>query len=1052
MKTRTQILLALMATVGAAHAQLQIIRQGFESNGSAQLLDRFGSAVASGDFNGDGFGDLASGVPGKLTVSTFRTGAVIVNRGTKWGIGWNNSAMLTPFDGGHLTDPGIGYRFGRALAVGDFDGDGFDDLAVGASDSAVQRVFIYRGSPTGLLAAPTVWKAADYSVSSGSADEFGAALAAGRLDNDGYDDLVIGAPGRSGDTGAVFVLRGSAGGLVLPAAGGVITPASFTFTLSSGCRFGSSLAIGNVGGFNFGDVLAGAPLHDEVGAIDAGAVVLIPGVDTGSGLAAGAALPFFYSDVLTPRTGAKLGTAIAIGDFRGDGGHLDFATSAVFGSTDDTDAVFVWRGLIIPAFERIIDSPLPVANVGKFGNAMAAGDLNGDGRDDLIVSAPDATGSTPALLREGVVYAFNGGPTGPFPTPGTVLRESLYERTAEASLEFGFSLTTGRTTSGLRDSLFIGTPGKDNSSGEVVDYSPWRQPTSVQCASAICVNCDGAVTYALRMKDQVRVASTTKIMTVLLACEAAQRPINDPQRRALNLQYLIEPWTLQGFPNTPGGCSRFNFVQGDVVTFNDLIHAAIMPSGNDAAMCIADAMMGEITTWNDVQNSAPAFVQRMNSRAAAIGMNDSLFTNPPGVDTGSPFSTAWDMYLLGRTAMANSLFAQKIAITNYTMDNTVGDGAANVRTINYGWLNNRRAANNTVIGLKPGSTGGAGWTAVLAAPSGEPGALAYAGGFGWPTFATSGAGADALIKFAQDTCPRPPITTIGDLTSPLKPTHVGLQPSLIAGAVSDLRTDPADGSFYFTMDTQAATQAAGENLDIRIDYRVGVHVEPNEVFVIKINDLHGYSGIGIGNTEDQPALTVDYTATYTGGISRGNGVNIPVMGQTDLTAATHDPLSPFIFTLRNTSATKVFFSLNFQGLQFQPRFGSVAPFRTSTRFSMNLEPERQNYDAALTKTSGVGADVFFNIQSGIGDFIFRPAIESVGFLLTNGATGGRMATLQWTAPESYYSGFRIMHSTDLVTWTPLQTVGPEGVGQLRNWTGVAPAGSRGFFRVEGLVP
>jgi hypothetical protein len=119
---------------------------------------------------------------------------------------------------------------------------------------------------------------------------------------------------------------------------------------------------------------------------------------------------------------------------------------------------------------------------------------------------------------------------------------------------------------------------------------------------------------------------------------------------------------------------------------------------------------------------------------------------------------------------------------------------------------------------------------------------------------------------------------------------------------------------------------------------------------------------------------------------------------------------------------------------------------------MNLESERMNYDAALTKTAGDAADVFFNIQSGIGDSIFRPAIESAGFLLTAGATNGRTATLQWTAPESYYSGFRIMHSTDLNTWTPLQTVGPEGVGQLRNWTGEAPAGSRGFFRVEGLLP
>ena len=1052
MKTPHHYLLALLATAGAASAQLQIIRPGAESTDSAQFLDRFGEAVASGDFNGDGFGDLASGAPGKLTVSTFRTGAVIVSRGTKWGIGWNNAAMLTPFDGGHLTDPGIAYRFGSALAAGDFNGDSYDDLAVGASDSTVQRVFIYRGSASGLVAVPTVWKAADYSVSSGGADEFGAALAAGRLDGDSYDDLVIGAPGRSGGTGAVFVLRGSATGLVLPAAGGVITPGSFTFSLSSGCRFGSALAIGNVGGLGFGDVLAGAPLHDEVGAADAGAVVLIPGADGGSGLAAGAAVPFFYSDVLSPRAGGKLGTAITIGDFRGDGGYLDFAASAVFGSADEADAVFVWRGLIVPAFERVIDSPLPSANVAKFGSAMAAGDLDGDGRDELIVSAPDATGSTPALIKEGVVYAFNGGPSGPFPTPGTVLRESRYERAAEAGLECGFALTAGRTTSSLRDSLFIGVPGKDAASGEVVDYSPWRQPQTVQCASAICVNCDGAVTYALRMKDRVRVASTTKIMTVLLACEASQRQVGDPLRRPLNMEYTIQPWTLIGFPNTPGGCSRYNFVQGDVVTFNDLIHATIMPSGNDAAMCIADAMFGEITTWNGTQNSAPGFVQRMNGRAGQIGMTDTFFTNPPGVDDGSPFSTAWDMYLLGRTAMANPLFVQKIGTTNYTMANTNGDGAVNVRTIQYNWLNNRRAANASVIGIKPGNTPGAGRTAVLAAPSGQPGELAYAAGFGWATFAISGTGADSLIKFAQDSCPRPPLTSVGDLTGPLRPTHTGPVPSVIAGAVHDVRPDPAGGSFYFDMDVQAATAAAAENLDIRLDYRVGVILEASAEFVLKITGLQGFAGIGIGNTEDQPVVPVDYTATHMGGIMRGSGVNIPVMGQTDIAAAAHDPGSPFMFTLRNNGTAKVFLALNFQGLHFQPRFGSTAPFRTSRRFSMNLEPERQNYDATLTKTAGGEADLFFNIQSGIGDSIFRPAIEATSFALTTGAAGGPIASLQWTAPEDYYSGFRILHSDNLSTWTPLQTVGPAGAGPLRTWSGPAPAGSRGYFRIEGLVP
>lgn len=122
--------------------------------------------MAAGDFNGDGFGDLATGVPRERAVqASIQVGAVTVNRGTRWGIGSSGAIELSPFDGGFLTDDSLHYRFGAALAAGDFDGDGYDDLAVGASFSSLQRVFIYRGSPAGLQQPPVVWRAGNFGAS-----------------------------------------------------------------------------------------------------------------------------------------------------------------------------------------------------------------------------------------------------------------------------------------------------------------------------------------------------------------------------------------------------------------------------------------------------------------------------------------------------------------------------------------------------------------------------------------------------------------------------------------------------------------------------------------------------------------------------------------------------------------------------------------------------------------------------------------------------------------------------------------------------------------------
>src|SRR5690349_10522639 len=114
----------------------------------------------------------------------------------------------------------VGERFGTSLAIADFNRDGFGDLVVGAPGDLVGgriggRVYVYAGSPTG----PGLFPRAIDRLSPGTGDAYGAALATGDVNHDGYPDLVVGAPGAQ-STGAINVFLGGKTGLAARLAGG----------------------------------------------------------------------------------------------------------------------------------------------------------------------------------------------------------------------------------------------------------------------------------------------------------------------------------------------------------------------------------------------------------------------------------------------------------------------------------------------------------------------------------------------------------------------------------------------------------------------------------------------------------------------------------------------------------------------------------------------------------------------------------------------------------------------------------------------------------------
>ena len=127
-------------------------------------------------------------------------------------------------------------------------------------------------------------------------------------------------------------------------------------------------------------------------------------------------------------------------------------------------------------------------------------------------------------------------------------------------------------------------------------------------------------------------ASTTKIMTALLTLE--QGGLDD------YFQVDSDAIRVEG--------SSMGLQEGDSVSLRALAYGMLLASGNDGANAAAVRIAGSI----------PAFVERMNARAAEIGMADTRFATPSGLDDPGHYSTAYDMALLAREALQSPLFAE----------------------------------------------------------------------------------------------------------------------------------------------------------------------------------------------------------------------------------------------------------------------------------------------------------------------------------------------------------------------------------------------------------
>lgn len=200
------------------------------------------------------------------------------------------------------------------------------------------------------------------------------------------------------------------------------------------------------------------------------------------------------------------------------------------------------------------------------------------------------------------------------------------------------------------------------------------EAVQLSAAAAILMDADtGEILYEKDMDRRMRIASTTKIMTALVVLDHAQ---------------LTDSMTVTSHHMAEG--SSMYLKPGETVTVEELLYGLMLCSGNDAALALADCCGG-----------LTAFVDAMNHKAAELGMENTSFANPNGLDDQQHYSTARDMALLAAFAAKDPVF-RRICSTRTA---TVGSRTM----INHNKLLTQISG---CIGMKTGYTKSAGRTLV----------------------------------------------------------------------------------------------------------------------------------------------------------------------------------------------------------------------------------------------------------------------------------------------------------------------------------------------------
>ena len=186
--------------------------------------------------------------------------------------------------------------------------------------------------------------------------------------------------------------------------------------------------------------------------------------------------------------------------------------------------------------------------------------------------------------------------------------------------------------------------------------------------------------------NKVKMASTTKIMTATVIIENCD---------------LSQTVTVSKKAAGTGG-SRLGLKTGDKITIRDLLYGLLLCSGNDAAIALAETAAGSVQEFSNM----------MNNKAKELGLNNSHFESPHGLDSDNHYTTAYELALLADYALQNSTFRNIVGTKNYTI--TINGYPKNITN-----TNELLGSLDGVYGVKTGFTNGANRCLVTSCKRGE---------------------------------------------------------------------------------------------------------------------------------------------------------------------------------------------------------------------------------------------------------------------------------------------------------------------------------------------
>ncbi|MFI5171671.1 MAG: FG-GAP-like repeat-containing protein, partial [Chitinophagales bacterium] len=403
---------------------------------SDQATAYFGYSVSdAGDLNGDGYEDVVVGAYGYDNPEPSE-GRVYIYYGTPTGINTTAGTILE-------SNQASAFFGDKVAAAGDVNNDGYDDLIVAATyydngQTDEGKVFIYHGSAAGLITTPAVTM-----ESNQASARFGNGISGnGDLNNDGYDDVIVGSylyDNGQANEGLVYIYMGSATG-INPIAAQILEQNQIS------SYFGRSVSIiGDVNGDNFDDIIVGADGWDN-GQTDEGRAFVFHGNSSGVNTTASSIMESDYED-------AYFGNSVAgSGDVNNDG-FDDVIVGAYYYAYNGK--AFVYHG----SASGIITTPattlsdIPGSNY--FGKSVStAGDFNNDGYADVIVGGYLSSNNEGA---EGSAFIFFGSPTG----ISTAIARSFESDQDDAEMGYSVKCTGDINNDGF-DDVIVGAHHFDN--------------------------------------------------------------------------------------------------------------------------------------------------------------------------------------------------------------------------------------------------------------------------------------------------------------------------------------------------------------------------------------------------------------------------------------------------------------------------------------------------------------------------------------------------------------------------------------------------------------